>query len=320
MKKHKYILLTALCVLIIIAIKTMAPSSIRDDTNLKDTFNKEVVIQKMIEAEKSKDPSFYVFTVLSLSYLLLIIAGIINLFVFFVRSLQKKSLIAAKEKQKILPLSYQQISRIFFDISLLFLVVYTINFASRTLNWGTYIHNAINFNLAIEIGIIVIILWAISPSLRLNLKKPYLLSTLQLYTATLPLIILTAILLKAIGIESQPNPAIKLLFSLENKTIIYILLAQITLVGPIAEEIFFRGFIFKLSRKKYSFLLSAALTSLIFASMHMITELILPLFIISMAMCYLYEKTQNIVAPIIFHSIFNSANIILLLSIKNVLG
>ena len=145
-------------------------------------------------------------------------------------------------------------------------------------------------------------------------------ATLKLYTALLPILMISFFLnssiLQILGIKPTINPAIDLFLLLKNRFYIGIMILQIVIIAPIAEELLFRGLIFKLLRKKYSFFAAAATSSIIFALIHRASLNILPLFVISFVFAYLYEKTQNIATPMILHSIHNTINLSLLIGLK----
>lgn len=88
------------------------------------------------------------------------------------------------------------------------------------------------------------------------------------------------------------------------------------LIDPFIEECMFRGLIRKLISNKYAYLI---VSSVIFGAMHVIYEInnpknLLFIFVYSIAgfaLAYNYEKTDNLVSPIVMHSISNLFSIIL---------
>jgi len=122
--------------------------------------------------------------------------------------------------------------------------------------------------------------------------------------------------LEKFGIETTTNPAIELFLKIKSAFLFSLLLLQIVFFGPLVEELFFRGFIYKLLRKKYGFLLSATSSSLLFAALHRSSQDAFPLVILAIILCYVYEKTNNIASPILFHIIHNSLNASFLLLVK----
>ncbi|MGZ4936023.1 MAG: CPBP family intramembrane glutamic endopeptidase [Halobacteriota archaeon] len=78
------------------------------------------------------------------------------------------------------------------------------------------------------------------------------------------------------------------------------------IIAPIAEEIVFRGYLYKAFRDRfkpgYAILLSAALFSII----HLEWRAALSLFVIGIVLAYVYEKTGNLMAPITLHILNNA--------------
>ena len=54
--------------------------------------------------------------------------------------------------------------------------------------------------------------------------------------------------------------------------------------------------------------------SLLFAAIHGSAPVFLPLFVFALALTWLYERTEGLLAPMLAHGLFNAANLIILLS------
>ncbi len=84
------------------------------------------------------------------------------------------------------------------------------------------------------------------------------------------------------------------------------------LLAPVAEEVLFRGVLYAWIRKEgYP---RAALwgSSLLFAGFHLNLVTFLPLLVLALGLAFLYERCDNLLAPIAAHSFFNLANFALL--------
>jgi hypothetical protein len=75
-------------------------------------------------------------------------------------------------------------------------------------------------------------------------------------------------------------------------------------VVPVAEEIFFRGFLYGTLRR-WGVPLAAALSALLFAAVHSQIVHFLPIFLLGVIMALLYERTRSLVAPIMVHAVNN---------------
>jgi hypothetical protein len=54
-------------------------------------------------------------------------------------------------------------------------------------------------------------------------------------------------------------------------------------------------------------------TSFLFALIHLNVPTFVPLFVFALALTWLYERTDNLLAPITAHALFNATNLVMLL-------
>jgi len=79
----------------------------------------------------------------------------------------------------------------------------------------------------------------------------------------------------------------------------------VIVIGPLAEELFFRGFIFPAITKRFGLFLGAAGTSLVFALAHIDPVLYLPTFVAGLILTFLYTKTHSLASSFIAHGTQN---------------
>ncbi len=80
------------------------------------------------------------------------------------------------------------------------------------------------------------------------------------------------------------------------------------LVAPIFEELVFRGILYPTLKKYGSMRLALWVSSLFFGMIHMSATAFVPLTLLAVVLCLLYESTGTILAPILTHAFFNAAN------------
>jgi membrane protease YdiL (CAAX protease family) len=85
-------------------------------------------------------------------------------------------------------------------------------------------------------------------------------------------------------------------------------------LAPPAEEMLFRGILYPAIKQRGFPRLALWVTSLVFAAMH-VTQLehldkFVPLFVLSVFLTVLYEKTDNLLAPITAHALFNGMGLL----------
>jgi membrane protease YdiL (CAAX protease family) len=93
-----------------------------------------------------------------------------------------------------------------------------------------------------------------------------------------------------------------------------VLAAVTVLIGaPVAEELFFRGFLFRAFRSRRSFAFATTVSAILFALVHWQPEGLaasLPLMVAvgaaSVGFCWVYERRGSLLSAMIAHAVFNS--------------
>lgn len=91
------------------------------------------------------------------------------------------------------------------------------------------------------------------------------------------------------------------------------LAAAAILLAPVAEEMLFRGILYPTVKQAGYPHLALWGTSLLFAAVHTNLVTFVPLTVLALALTALYERTNNLLAPITAHALFNALNFGLLL-------
>jgi membrane protease YdiL (CAAX protease family) len=76
-------------------------------------------------------------------------------------------------------------------------------------------------------------------------------------------------------------------------------------IAPLGEEVLFRGILYPTIKQAGFRRLALWATSLAFAAIHLNAVTFVPLLVLSVLLILLYEKTNNLLAPIAAHSVFN---------------
>jgi membrane protease YdiL (CAAX protease family) len=85
---------------------------------------------------------------------------------------------------------------------------------------------------------------------------------------------------------------------------------------PLVEEFIFRGYLYGILRRYASFLVTTIVVSLIWAVLHVQINVIIDIFIFSLAICYVREKTGSIWTGVALHSLKNFIAFLLLFVFK----
>lgn len=120
------------------------------------------------------------------------------------------------------------------------------------------------------------------------------------------------VLLERLGLEPELQPAELAIGVLEP----WLVVLAVVIVAPIAEEVFFRGVAFNAwlheRGRRFAYIGSAAL----FAAIHVSLVSLLPIFLLGLALAWVYRRTRSLVAPIAMHATVNGISAAIALLIR----
>jgi membrane protease YdiL (CAAX protease family) len=121
-----------------------------------------------------------------------------------------------------------------------------------------------------------------------------------------------AALLQAFGMEVEPQAAARAIERVEP----WLVVVALVILAPIAEEIFFRGVVFNALRREGGRRWAYIGSALLFAVIHLDLVVLVPLFLLGLALAWLYERTNNLLAPIAMHATVNAISVVLALLVR----
>ncbi len=140
---------------------------------------------------------------------------------------------------------------------------------------------------------------------------------LGLVLIAMVLALLTSQLIHALGDQAEPQKLVTLIAEESSKkenirTLIFFVVMAVV-VAPIAEEILFRGILYPAIKQVGYPRLAVIGTALFFALFHVNLLTFASLMAVALVLIALYEFTDNLLAPIIAHAVFNASNLIMLI-------
>jgi len=118
--------------------------------------------------------------------------------------------------------------------------------------------------------------------------------------------------LESLGIDAEPQAAERAIQILDP----WLVILAVVILAPIAEEVFFRGVVFNAwlreGGRRWAFIGSSALFALIHASV----VALLPIFLLGLALAWIYQRTGNLLAPIAMHAMVNGISVALALLVR----
>ncbi|NQS99535.1 MAG: CPBP family intramembrane metalloprotease [Candidatus Omnitrophica bacterium] len=161
------------------------------------------------------------------------------------------------------------------------------------------------------------------PALGLKLEgwvKNILLAVLS-YVAFLPilLLILVLVVLTATLFNYQPpqQSVFKVFLQEQSFFFLFYTTLMVVVLGPVIEEIFFRGFAYSAIKRKWGVPLAMLLTAAIFAGLHGSLLGFFPIMALGFLLVFMYEKTGSLIAPITIHILHNGAMVGLLFLVRH---
>ncbi len=128
------------------------------------------------------------------------------------------------------------------------------------------------------------------------------LAVLPVLTATM---VLTFLLMRKIGYEPPVQPIVEVFMEEKEGGVLLVSALFAAIFGPVAEEVFFRGFMYPAVRKKWGVAAGIIGTSVIFSALHTHMAGFLPIMILGMLLAYLYERTGSLLVPMAVHMAHN---------------
>jgi membrane protease YdiL (CAAX protease family) len=121
------------------------------------------------------------------------------------------------------------------------------------------------------------------------------------------------IILESVGKHAEVQESVKALQTTETfQQQVYFAIVTV-FVAPFVEEVMFRGILYPTVKQLGFPKFALWSTSLFFAFSHFNAMAFVPLLFMAAILTFLYETTENLLAPIVTHALFNATNFALLL-------
>ncbi|MBN1668773.1 MAG: CPBP family intramembrane metalloprotease [Anaerolineales bacterium] len=82
------------------------------------------------------------------------------------------------------------------------------------------------------------------------------------------------------------------------------------LVAPFVEEIFFRGFLFAGLKRRFHWIWAALISNTLFTLNHLEPLSLFPVFVLGLALTYIYQRSRSIWPGVLMHTLVNSCALI----------
>ena len=126
--------------------------------------------------------------------------------------------------------------------------------------------------------------------------------------------IVCSMAMQSAGMEPETQKTVQLVQTQSASHNIALLGVIAILIAPVVEELLFRGVFYPTIKQQGYPGLAIVGVSALFALSHGNAMAFIPLTLLSGALIWLYEKTNNLLAPIVAHALFNAANFVMITS------
>jgi membrane protease YdiL (CAAX protease family) len=123
-----------------------------------------------------------------------------------------------------------------------------------------------------------------------------------------------------LGWRPPVEPIQELVFIEQRPEVLGLTVVLACVVGPLAEELFFRGLVYPVVRRKLSPVMAMVVSGAAFAALHTNLVGFLPILLLGCLLAYLYERTGSLVAPLSVHILHNTLLMSLALTVKQVVA
>ena len=152
---------------------------------------------------------------------------------------------------------------------------------------------------------------------------PSLMAGVRGYVAVFPwlfvLLIATVELFRFLGVKPPIEPIQEMVFQEQDPRVLVLTVLLACVMGPVAEELFFRGVLYPAVRHRTSRLVGMLVSGLAFSLVHTNPVGFLPIFVIGCLLADLYERTGSLVAPLAVHIVHNTFLLSLALVVRRLL-
>jgi membrane protease YdiL (CAAX protease family) len=141
------------------------------------------------------------------------------------------------------------------------------------------------------------------------------------YIGFLPVLLLlnwlTELIASLAGVELEPQEQLGLFFRDISASTLVFLVCFMVFIGPVFEEIFFRGFAYQAFRRYGGRWMCILVTAILFSALHASVSVFLPIMGLGILLAYVFEKSGSLIPSITIHICQNSLGVAGVLLIRS---
>ncbi|MCS6960720.1 MAG: type II CAAX endopeptidase family protein [Pseudanabaenaceae cyanobacterium SKYGB_i_bin29] len=138
------------------------------------------------------------------------------------------------------------------------------------------------------------------------------------YLGAIPLVVSSSLVQQfALRGRGGGNPLLEIISHSQNYWSITIFWITLGISAPLFEELLFRGFLLPTFTKYLHIRVAILLSALLFAVAHMNINDILPLTVLGVVLGVVYDRSRNLISPIVLHSLWNTGSFVSILLLSS---
>jgi membrane protease YdiL (CAAX protease family) len=132
--------------------------------------------------------------------------------------------------------------------------------------------------------------------------------------------VLLAWIMQLFSYEPSPQNVVEIYLKKNTGPYLFLFTVFVAGLGPVLEELFFRGFIYPALKQRMGIAKAMVVTAAVFAAFHMSLAAFLPIFFLGLFLTYLYESTGSLVPSISAHVLHNVLMVTMTLGFRSLLA
>jgi len=120
------------------------------------------------------------------------------------------------------------------------------------------------------------------------------------------------VVFEALGLEPQQQLLAEEISKASSSAVIVFAAFIVVVAAPVIEEILFRAVLYLPLRKRFGAVRACLIVGAVFAAVHLYPPGLLQLFVLSIVLVALFERTRSLCVPIGAHALYNLVNFVLL--------
>ncbi|MBI4226931.1 MAG: CPBP family intramembrane metalloprotease [Candidatus Omnitrophica bacterium] len=119
------------------------------------------------------------------------------------------------------------------------------------------------------------------------------------------------------SVTPEPQTVVVMLLQESRPRLLLLLMAMVAIVGPLAEEIVFRGVVYAALRRRWGVRWGVLGSAALFAGLHLDPIAFAPIFVMGGLLGWLYEQTGSLIPSMTVHFVHNSVMLLVALTVRD---